>query len=72
MHRRSAGVLVAALDGQPVGDNVDLLMDRLCCFTQDLAAVLPDSALRRYALRWRGALLRNWLVWAWRMLWAPG
>lgn len=70
VHRRSAGVLVAALTGQDVDGNVELLMDRLCCFTPDLAAALPDTDLRLHALRWRGALLRNWSVWAWRMLWA--
>lgn len=69
-HRRSAGVLITALDGQPISDNVDVLMDRLCCFTPDLAAVIPDPDLAQHALRWRGVLLRNWSVWAWRLLWA--
>ncbi|GAA3212393.1 hypothetical protein ACFO1B_41460 [Dactylosporangium siamense] len=70
VHRLSAGVVVAALAGQRTDDEVSLLMDRLCCFTPDLSAVLPDAGLRLHALRWRGALLRNWSVWAWRMLWA--
>ncbi len=70
VHRLSAGVLIAALTGQETGGNADLLMDRLCCFTPDLTAVLPAADLHNHALRWRGALLRNWSVWAWRMLWA--
>ncbi|AVT30217.1 hypothetical protein C6361_12740 [Plantactinospora sp. BC1] len=70
VHRASAAVLVAALAGQQVDDNVDLLMDRLCCYTADLAGVLASTDHEAHALRWRGALLRNWSVWAWRMIWA--
>ncbi|MGA5303900.1 hypothetical protein ACPCHT_28525 [Nucisporomicrobium flavum] len=70
VHRASAAVVAAALVGQPVGSNVDLLMDSLCCYTADLAGLLGSKRLEAHALRWRGALLRNWSVWAWRRLWA--
>jgi hypothetical protein len=70
VHRLSAAVLRTALIGHPTDTNVDLLMDQLCCYTADLGPVLPNDDVRQHALRWRGALLRNWSVWAWRMLWA--
>ncbi|MEU4422957.1 hypothetical protein AB0F81_20215 [Actinoplanes sp. NPDC024001] len=70
VHRASAAVLAAAVRGCPVDSNIDLLMDRLCCYTPDLVQFLGSSDLEEHALRWRGALLRNWSVWAWRMLWA--
>ncbi|MEV4274907.1 hypothetical protein [Actinoplanes xinjiangensis] len=68
-HRASAAVLTRAVHGQPVDDNIDLMMDRLCCFTSDLPQILGGADLD-HAMRWRGALLRNWSVWAWRLLWA--
>lgn len=45
-------------------------MDRWCCFTSDLRDRLGDETLHHHALIWRGALLRNWSVWAWRLIWA--
>ncbi|MET3424785.1 hypothetical protein BJ973_003997 [Actinoplanes tereljensis] len=70
VHRASAAVVAAAVDGQPFDSNIDMLLDGLCCYTPDLDGVLGGDDLTEHALRWRGALLRNWSVWAWRMLWA--
>jgi hypothetical protein len=48
-------------------DEADEAMAGLCCFG-DLDAV-EDPQLQDCALRWRGALLRNRSVTAWRWLW---
>jgi hypothetical protein len=69
-HRFSATLLVRALAGRAVDELPDLCMDGLCCFTPGLRDVLADQGLYEHALAWRGALLRNWSVWAWRLIWA--
>ncbi|WBB81278.1 hypothetical protein O7606_07860 [Micromonospora sp. WMMD882] len=69
-HRRSAALLVGALTGDQVdGESVDMSMDRWCCFRRGLSDLMSED-LHNQALVWRGALLRNWSVWAWRLIWA--
>ncbi|MFF3868197.1 hypothetical protein [Micromonospora sp. NPDC001898] len=69
-HRRSAALLLGALTGDQVdGESVDMSMDRWCCFRPGLSELMSDD-LHTHALVWRGALLRNWSVWAWRLIWA--
>jgi hypothetical protein len=69
-HRSSAALLVGALAGGHVdGESIDMSMDRWCCFRPGLREVVGED-LYRHALVWRGALLRNWSVWAWRLIWA--
>jgi hypothetical protein len=43
-------------------------LSSLCCFS-DLESVIADDQQRNWALYWRGALLRNASVTAWRRLW---
>ncbi|MFG2054184.1 hypothetical protein ACGFI9_09135 [Micromonospora sp. NPDC048930] len=68
-HRRSAALLVGALAGEQVGGSIDMSMDRWCCFRPGLRESV-GADLHTHALVWRGALLRNWSVWAWRLIWA--
>ncbi|WP_200210391.1 hypothetical protein [Micromonospora coerulea] len=70
IHRHSASLLVGALDGGEVSGSLDMAMDRWCCFTPGLPDLLGSDELQHHALTWRGALLRNWSVWAWRLIWA--
>jgi hypothetical protein len=69
-HRFSASLLVGALNGCKVDASRDIDMDRWCCFTPGLRELLGSDDLHDHALKWRGALLRNWSVWAWRLIWA--
>jgi hypothetical protein len=69
-HRLSARLLVEALRGSLVDESADMRMDRWCCFTPGLRDLLGNEDLYAHALMWRGALLRNWSVWAWRLIWA--
>ncbi|PMR62609.1 hypothetical protein C1A38_02310 [Verrucosispora sp. ts21] len=70
IHRSSAALLVRALAGEHVdGESIDMAMDRWCCFRPGLRELVGDD-LYAHALVWRGALLRNWSVWAWRLIWA--
>lgn len=62
----SARLLVQAMDGRS-GD-VEHAMAALCCFS-DLDGIGDDQRLSVWAKRWRGALLRNRSVTAWRWLW---
>ncbi|MBM7489130.1 hypothetical protein JOD64_000352 [Micromonospora luteifusca] len=69
-HRRSAALLVGALTGEQVEvESIDMSMDRWCCFRPGLLELVGED-LHPHALVWRGALLRNWSVWAWRLIWA--
>ncbi|MDG4810589.1 hypothetical protein O7634_27865 [Micromonospora sp. WMMD1120] len=69
-HRRSAALLVGALTGEQVdAESIDMSMDRWCCFRPGLLELVGED-LHPHALVWRGALLRNWSVWAWRLIWA--
>ncbi|SCF19398.1 hypothetical protein GA0074696_3332 [Micromonospora purpureochromogenes] len=68
-HRLSASLLVGALAGQQAGPSIDTFMDRWCCFRPGMRDLLDDE-LYTHALLWRGGLLRNWFVWAWRLIWA--
>ncbi|MEU8186709.1 hypothetical protein [Micromonospora carbonacea] len=69
-HRRSATLLVKALTEEHVdGESVDMAMDRWCCFRRGLPDLVGED-VHAHALVWRGALLRNWSVWAWRLIWA--
>ncbi|MEU4779383.1 hypothetical protein [Micromonospora sp. NPDC023633] len=69
-HRRSAALLVGALNGREVDVSLDMAMDEWCCFTTGLRDLLGSDELHDHARTWRGALLRNWSVWAWRLIWA--
>lgn len=69
-HRLSAALLSLALRRERDAQSIDDAMDLLCCFTSDLRQVCHGDDLYRHALTWRGVLLRNWSVWAWRMFWA--
>lgn len=64
----TARLLLHALDGQPPGIDARTAMTRLCYEPTRLAA-LGESRLVDWALSWRGALLRNASVTAWRWLW---
>lgn len=68
-HRRSAALLVRALTGEQVAGSIDMSMDRWCCFRPGLRESV-GAELHSHALVWRGALLRNWSVYAWRLIWA--
>jgi hypothetical protein len=65
---RSARLLLVALVGQPLSVSPDQALSSLCCFS-DLESVSADDQQRTWALYWRGALLRNASVTAWRWLW---
>ena len=65
---RSARLLIEALTGSHVGTPVTTAMANLCCY-DDLSQRLPDPAQQAWAMYWRGALLRNATVTAWRWLW---
>ncbi|MDT0532329.1 hypothetical protein RM555_25335 [Micromonospora sp. DSM 115977] len=69
-HRLSAALLVGALNGREVGISLDMAMDGWCCFHPKLRDLLGSDELHDHARTWRGALLRNWSVWAWRLIWA--
>ncbi|MEV5767040.1 hypothetical protein AB0L34_21095 [Micromonospora sp. NPDC052213] len=69
-HRHSAALLVGALEGRAVGQSLDMAMDDWCCFKAGLRDLLGSDELYDHARTWRGALLRNWSVWAWRLIWA--
>ena len=64
---RSAHLLLTALEGRPVR-SPDQAMADLCCFSP-LESSVSDERQRSWALHWRGALLRNASVTAWRWLW---
>lgn len=66
---RSARLLLKAMEGQPVDVSPDQAMESLCCFAVLDPAVIPEEQ-RIWALYWRGALLRNASVTAWRWLWS--
>jgi hypothetical protein len=57
------------MEGQPVSVSPDQAMETLCCFSP-LEAVGAEEDQQQWALRWRGALLRNASVTAWRWLWS--
>ncbi len=61
----TARLLLTAIDGKAAAESPDRAMAQLCY--DDLAAVPKD--LQEWALYWRGALLRNASVTAWRWLW---
>ncbi|MFI7307517.1 hypothetical protein ACIBM8_30350 [Micromonospora aurantiaca] len=70
VHRDSTALLVGALTGEQIdGESIDMSMDRWLCFRPDLRDHVSEE-LYAHALVWRGALLRNWSVWAWRLIWA--
>ncbi|MGY1786675.1 hypothetical protein [Geodermatophilus sp. SYSU D00698] len=65
----SARLLMHALDGRAAGSAPGAAMADLCYRSADeLTAVLGDQ-LAEWALAWRGALLRNASVTAWRWMW---
>jgi hypothetical protein len=64
----SGRLLLTALEGREVAStSLETAMVELCV-SGDLASI--PAALRLFAQRWRGALLRNANVTAWRWLWA--
>jgi len=65
---RSARLLLRAMEGQPVDVSPDQAMETVCCFSV-LDSVVAQEEQRTWALYWRGALLRNASVTAWRWLW---
>jgi hypothetical protein len=65
---RSARLLSAAMEGRPVSASPDDAMAALCCFS-DLQSAITEEDQQSWALYWRGALLRNASVTAWRWLW---
>lgn len=68
--RLTAQLCLAALDGQPVTARVTDALADLCCYgdVDDRLAGASQGASAS-AARWRGALLRNQSVTAWRWLW---
>lgn len=61
---------MGALTGEQVdAEAIDMSMDRWCCFRPALPELVGEE-LHTHALVWRGALLRNWSIWAWRLIWA--
>jgi len=68
--RVSARLCLTALDTKPTDTSVTAALAELCCYG-DVAAKLPEDsvACAATAARWRGALLRNESVTAWRWLW---
>jgi len=68
--QNSAALCVTALRGKSTAMPVTVALADLCVYG-DVAAKLPDPELTAAAAaRWRGALLRNESVTAWRWLWA--
>jgi len=68
--RISTRLCLTALDAKPTDTSVTAALAELCCYG-DVAAKLPEdsAACAATAARWRGALLRNESVTAWRWLW---
>jgi hypothetical protein len=64
----TAQLLLHGLQGQPPELDARTAMTRLC-YEPDRLAELRESRLVDWALSWRGALLRNASVTAWRWLW---
>ncbi|XRQ09239.1 hypothetical protein ACN3XK_74390 [Actinomadura welshii] len=64
----TAQLLLHALDGQAPEIDSRTAMTRLC-YEPDRLTGLGESRLVDWALSWRGALLRNASVTAWRRLW---
>jgi len=64
----TAQLLLHALRRQPPQIDARTAMTQLC-YEPDRLAELGDSRLVDWALSWRGALLRNASVTAWRWLW---
>ncbi|MDR6320047.1 hypothetical protein [Actinoplanes couchii] len=64
----TARLVLHAHDGQDPYIGTRLAMTQLC-YTSERLAQLSDPRLLDWALSWRGALLRNASVTAWRWLW---
>lgn len=68
--RMSALLCVTAFDGATTDDRTNNLMAAQCCYGNVRGRLpSPDPACAAAAARWRGALLRNESVTAWRWLW---
>lgn len=65
----SAQLLLHALDGQPAEIAPAAAMAKLCYRPTEGLTTLFGAELTDWAMAWRGALLRNASVTAWRWLW---
>lgn len=68
--RLTARLCLLALEGRPISARVTRALADLCCYG-DVTGNLPDTSADALAIaaRWRGALLRNESVTAWRRMW---